>query len=168
MITFNDHLRRFANAARLLLEDDWVDADAGRFSTTVYMSVSGSDSLEERAAVAVASEQGLSLVVMQFGTGSAAKGPRCCTVVGRAADGSAVVAQDCAFFLGDNRGEFVAVTRGPDADGHFVGVQGRLEHRPGRPASLTAGIIRAGRLLVEAARRVPTDVDDGCFVVGGN
>ncbi len=103
---------------------------------------------------------------MQFGTGSAAKGPRCCTVLGRAADGSAVVARDCAFFLDDD-GEFVAVTRGPDADGHFVGVQGRLEHRSGRPASLTAGIIRAGRSLVDSARHVVTDVDHGYFVVGG-
>ncbi len=48
MMTFNDHLRRFTNAARRLLEDDWVDADAGRFSTTVYIGVRGGDSLEER------------------------------------------------------------------------------------------------------------------------
>ncbi|HEX4694464.1 hypothetical protein [Sphingomonas sp.] len=163
MMTFNDHLRQFASAARRLVQDDWVDAEAGRYSQTVYMCVKASDSLEEQAAVAVASEQGLSLLVLQFGTGSAAKGPRCCTVVGRAADGSAVVARDCALFLGDWNDPMTIVTRGPDADGHFVSVEGQLEHRPGRAASLTGGIIRAGRLLADTARNFPADDEVGFY-----
>lgn len=127
MKTFDDHMRPFASAARRLVEDDWVFPPDGRYSKTIFMCVKGSDTREEQAAVEVASERGLSLVVLQFGTGSAKQGPCCCTVVGRTADGSAVLAKDCALFLGDWNDPMTIVTRGPGAEGHLVGVRGSLE-----------------------------------------
>lgn len=149
MVEGFEHMKRFAAAARALMEKGYVDAHAGRYSRTLFMSVSVRGSDVEAAGLAAAAEQGWNLVSLEFGKGSKAKGPRSVTVSMNRADGPADIIHDCA--LVRDRDSYVIVP--PAATFHFAIGEGGLERRHGRPANLAAMRIRAARDLIDAAKR---------------
>lgn len=146
-------IHRFAAAARKLMEEGVVDAASGRFSKTIFMGADSSGSEIERTAIKTAVDSGYSLVVLVFGRTGQAKGPRSLTVAVAGEDGAPRVFRDCALVENDD-GRLIAVPRGRGADGHFVIGHDGLVHRPGRPATLGPGMVRASKRLVAAAREL--------------
>lgn len=149
MVKGFEQMKRFATAARKLMEGENVDPAAGRYSRTLFMSASRRDSDVEEAARIAAGEQGWSLVALQFGSGSKAKGPQGFTVSPNGAGRDGIV-RDCALAFDGERHVLVP----PAATFHFaIGPDG-LERRHGRPANLGAATVRATRGLVAAAKQV--------------
>jgi hypothetical protein len=144
-------MKRFAAAARSLVEAGMVDASDGRFSKTLFVAGAEQDGPVERCAISAAAENGFSLVWLVFSQTGKAKGPRSITVAHRMNDGAVRVFRDCAL-VEDDGGRFIIVPRGPGADGHFAVGEHGLEHRPRKPATLGPGMVRAARRLAETAR----------------
>lgn len=149
MVNGFEHMKRFAAAARGLMEKDHVNAGEGRFSRTLFMSVTQRGSSVEAAARSAAAEQCWNLVTLEFGSGSKAKGPQTITVSINAADGHAEISHGCAFVRDGD--QYVIVP--PAATFHFAMGPHGLVRRHGRPANLAAGRIHAVRDLVAAAKR---------------
>jgi hypothetical protein len=159
-------LAGFATAAREMVEGDLAHGAAGRFSKTIFIASDGRQPFIEDAAIRAAGTAGLAIVVVQFGTGSKARGPRAYTVAGMI-DGTQVVERDCALWIGDE-GRAVLVPRGKDADGWFEMTDRGFERRPGQRAqSLAAGMIKAANSLVTLAKTSRTDGCIGVSVVEG-
>jgi hypothetical protein len=146
-------LKRFAAAARRLMEEGVVDADEGRFSKTVFMSATGEVSDLEPAIIQAAASERFSLVMLMFGVTGQAKGPRSLTVALDGEDGPPRLFRDCALVEAED-GRIIAVPRGRGAEGHFAIEPSGLVHRPGRPSALGPGMVRASRRLAAAAREV--------------
>ncbi|RYY26122.1 MAG: hypothetical protein EOP62_11630 [Sphingomonadales bacterium] len=157
MVNGFEHMKRFAAGARALMEEGHVDSAAGRYSRTLFMSVSERGSDLEAAARGAAAVQGWNLVTLEFGHSSKAKGPQAITVSMNNADGDAEIIHDCALVRDGDRHVIVP----PAATFHFaIGADG-LERRHGRPANIAAGRIQAGRDLTAAAKRA--DPESPCM-----
>lgn len=149
MVNGHEQMKRFATAARALMEKGHVDVDASVFSKTLFMSVTRRSSDVEAAALLAAAEQGWSLITLEFGRTGRAKGPLSYTVSFLHDGGASDVVHDCTL-VRDADDTFVLVPR--SATYHFaIGPKG-LERRHGRPVNVGAGAIRATRALAEAAR----------------
>jgi hypothetical protein len=149
-------MKRFAAAARQVMEDGLVNADEGRFSRTVFMAGGSPDGDIVRVGIEAAIAQGLGIVMLEFGTTGVLRGPRRFSAAIRGEDGQPRLFRDCA--LVDDGGErLVLVPRGEGGGGHLAVGERGLEHRPGRPSSLAGGMARAARRLTAAARSL-TDV----------
>jgi hypothetical protein len=157
-------LARFATAARAMIEGDLADGAAGRSSSTLFLASDGRHPFMDEAAIRASGTAGLDIVILQFGTGSKASGPRCWTV-GAVIDGVQVVERDCALWIGAE-GRALLVPRGVDADGWLEMTDQGLVRRSGRPAaSLAAGMIRATNRLVRLSKTARTDGCIGLAVV---
>lgn len=158
MVTGHEQLQRYAQAARELMEAGFVDADAGRYSKTIFASTrQGGDPAIVKCIFEAASLGGLNAVMLEFGRVGASKGPLSFIVsMQNGADG-AYATHDCVLAL-DADGRYLLVPRGPvSATFHFaIGEQG-LERRHGRPTNLGACTIRAGRGLTARSRTVALD-----------
>lgn len=152
MVNGFEHMKKFSTAARTLMEAGFVDSAAGRYSKTLFMSVTRRASEVEACALAAALQQGWSHVTLEFGKNSKAKGPRCFSVSLRDGEGGSATTHDCALAT-DADGRYVLVPRGSvAATFHFaIGPDG-LERRHDRPADVAASSIKAMRELVAAAR----------------
>lgn len=153
MVNGFEHMKRFAVAASNLMEGDHVDPAAGRYSKTLFASVTKRDSDVAECAKLAAAAQGLSMVTLEFGRTGQAEGPNGYAVaMGKGCTGEVVA--NCTLTT-DDAGTFVLVPR--DATFHFaVGADG-LERRHGRPANIAANAIRAARTLAKAARHADTN-----------
>lgn len=161
MVDGFQHMKKFSEAARRIMDRDFVDPAAGRYSQTLFVSTTRRSSDVEACALAAALEQGWSMVSLEFGTGSKAKGPRSFSVALADGSGGAHTTHDCALAT-DADGRYVLVPQGAvPATFHFAIGPNRLERRHGRPANLAASAIRARRDLVVAARRTSAD---GAFI----
>jgi len=150
-----------AAAARGMVEGDMANGAVGRFSKTIFIASDGRHPFLEEAALKGAAGAELGLVILQYGTGSKAKGPRCYTVA-VLDDGVQVVEHDCALWIGDH-GRAVLVPRGKGVDGWFEMTYRGLVRRAGRPApSLAGGMIKAANRLVMLSKSCRTD---GCLGV---
>ncbi|MES2096770.1 MAG: hypothetical protein V4459_08405 [Pseudomonadota bacterium] len=155
MVTGHEQLQRYAQAARELMEAGFVDADAGRYSRTIFASArKGGDPAIVKCIFEAASMSGFCAVMLEFGRSATAKGPVCFTVSMADGDGGAQTTRDCALAL-DADGKYVLVPRGAvSATFHFaIGEQG-LERRHGRVANLAACTVRASRDLAARSRKV--------------
>lgn len=157
MVNGFEHMKKFSSAARTLMEAGFVDAAAGKFSKTLFMSVTRRASEVEACALASALEMGWSLVTLEFGKNSKAKGPLCFSVSRvNGADG-AEITHDCALTT-DVEGRYVLVPRGAiAATFHFAIGPNGLERRHGRPPNIVANSIKAMRNLAVAAREASAD-----------
>lgn len=150
MVNGHEQMKRFATAARALMEKGHVDTDAGIFSKTLFISVTRRSSDVEKAALLSAAAEGLGMVTLEFGRTGRAKGPLSYTVSFPNEGGTSDVVHECAL-VRDADETFVLVPR--SATYHFaIGANG-LERRHGRPSNAGAGAIRAMRALAEAAKR---------------
>ena len=146
-------MKRFTAAARQLMEGDIVNADEGRFSRTVFMAGGSSDADVVRLGIDAAIAQSFGLVMLEFGMSGVSNGPDRFMAAIRGEDGLPRLFRDCALVEG-KADRLVLVPRDSVDGGHLaVGDRG-LEHRSGRPVSLSAGMARATRRLLAAARAV--------------
>lgn len=150
MVNGHEQMKRFATAARALMEQGRVDADAGVFSKTLFMSATGRSSDVEAAARLSAAKQGWGMVSLEFGRTGRAKGPLSFKVSFLDDNGKSSVVRDCTLVC-DADEKFVLVPR--SATYHFAVGPNGLERRHGRPVSAGAGAIRAARALADAAKR---------------
>ena len=154
-------LAGFATAARQMVEGGLFDSATGQFSETIFMTSDGRHPFIDDAAIRAAGTAELAVVVVQFGTGSKARGPRAYTLAVMI-EGTQVVERDCALWIGDE-GRAVLVPRGKGADGWFEMTDRGFERRLGqRATSLAAGMIKAANQLVTLAKTCRTD---GCISV---
>lgn len=68
-------LAGFATAARTMVEGNLADGAAGRFSKTIFVASDGRHPFLDDDAIRAAGSAELAIVVLQFGTGSKARGP---------------------------------------------------------------------------------------------
>lgn len=146
-------MKRYATAARTIIDGGIVNAAEDRPSKTVFMSAVGSGSFEEACAVSAATEGGLGLVVLAFGHTGKSKGPGSLTAAIRAEAGPPLVFRDCALVETED-GRLIMVPRWAGAAGDIVLGEHGLEHRPETLWPLGPGMIRAARRLAEAAQRL--------------
>ena len=149
MLNGHEQMKRFATAARTLMEKGYVDVDAGMFSKTLFMSVTHRDSSLEARARRAAVRQGWGMVALEFGRTGRAKGPLSYTVSFLKEGATYDVVHDCTL-VRDGDDTFVLVPAA--ATFHFAIGSGGLERRHGRPSNVGAGAIRATRALIEAAK----------------
>lgn len=161
MVDGFQHMKKFSEAVRLMMSEGFVDPAAGRYSQTLFVSTTERSSEVEACALAAALQQGWSMVSLEFGAGSKAKGPCSFSVALADGNGGAEMTHDCAPAT-DADGRFVLVPQGTvPATFHFAVGPNGLERRHGRPANLASSIIKARRSLVAAARKTSAD---GAFI----
>lgn len=159
-------LAGFATAAREMVEGNLANGAAGRFSKTIFVASDGRHPFLDDAAIRAAGSAELAIVVLQFGTGSKARGPRAYTAA-IMIEGTQVVERDCALWI-DDAGRAVLVPRGKSADGWFEMTDRGFERRSGQRApSLAAGMIKAANRLVTLAKTSRTDGCIGVAVIDG-
>lgn len=160
-----DALDRFASAARAMVEGGLADAAAGRFSKTVFLASDGRHPFLVDAALNTARDDGLGAVVLEFGFGSRARGPRSCTVAAMI-DGEQAIVRDCALWIG-SQGNAILIPRAAAQVEYFAMTECGLVRRAGHPGpSLAAGTIRAANRLVRLARATAPGPGFGLGVVG--
>lgn len=156
MVDGFEHMKKFSEAARLMMSKGFVDPAAGRYSQTLFVSTTRRGSNIEACALAAALKQGWSMISLEFGA-SKAKGPRCFSVALADRSGGADTTHDCALAV-EAAGRYVLVPQGlVSATFHFAIGPNGVERRHGRPANLAASTIRARRELIAAARKASAD-----------
>lgn len=157
-------LGRFASAARSMVEGNLADEATGCFSKTVFLASDGRHPFLIDATLNAARDYDLGAVVLEFGFGSHARGPRSWTVAAMI-DGEQVIVRDCALWIG-GQGKAVLIPRAAKQTEHFVMTECGLVRCAGNPApSLAAGTIRAANRLVRLARTIAKGPSFGIGVI---